>query len=61
MSEIKITKADADFAKAIEEQCAHGDPEGAHSTADDLLIQLLLVLGCEKTVAAWSKVEKWYA
>jgi len=61
MTDIEITQADADFAKAIEEQCSHGEYETAHCTADDLLTQLLLVLGCEKTVAAWQKVGKWYA
>lgn len=54
-------KTDSDFAQAIIAQCSHGDVEAAHCTADDIIIQLLLTLGFEKTVDAWSKVDKWYA
>lgn len=56
-----VAKADADFAKAIREQCNHGDIEIAHGTADDLIIQLLLVIGCTEAVEAWTAVDKWYA
>lgn len=56
-----LEKADKDFAEAIANQCSHGDTEAAHCTADDIIIQLLLVLGCSKAVEAWKRVDKWYA
>lgn len=56
-----LEKADKDFAEAITNQCSHGDTEAAHYTADHIIIQLLLVLGCSKTVEAWESVDKWYA
>lgn len=53
-----------DRLKAIEllEQIAcNGDTEEAHGDADDVLCSLLNELGYEDVVAAWDKVNKWYA
>ena len=39
-----------------------GDPEGAHGRADKILCELLRELGYGDTVvAAFERVEKWYA
>lgn len=38
-----------------------GDPEAAHSDADDALCDLLIALGYEDVVKAWHRIEKWYA
>ncbi|MDA5496923.1 hypothetical protein [Yersinia aleksiciae] len=38
-----------------------GDPESAHSNADDALCDLLINLGYSDVVAEYNKVEKWYA
>lgn len=38
-----------------------GDPELEHSRADDLLCEMLAVLGYDEIVEAWHKVAKWYA
>lgn len=37
------------------------DFEAAHSTADDVLCDLLRELGFGKVVDEWMKVDKWYA
>lgn len=39
----------------------YGDPEGAHSQADDLLCEVLIALGERDLVEEWRKVPKWYA
>jgi len=38
-----------------------GDPEVAHSKADDLLCAALKDLGFKGLVAVFKKMEKWYA
>ena len=35
--------------------------ESAHAEADEILINLLVQLGCEEVVMEWNRVEKWYA
>lgn len=52
---------DAEHARYIERDAMNGDRENDHRTADDALCDLLLELGCVKTVEAWKKVGKWYA
>lgn len=37
------------------------DEEDAHRDADKVLCDLLLAIGCEKTVRAWGEVPKWYS
>lgn len=37
------------------------DPEGAHSQADDLLIETLAALGYKKGAAIFTKAERWYS
>jgi len=39
----------------------NGDTELAHSSADDVLCELLQTLGYSDVVEAWGKVDKWYA
>lgn len=38
-----------------------GDPEAAHSQADEVLCDLLRQLGHDDVVEAWDAVPKWYA
>lgn len=57
-SELSI---DDSVARMIVETCMTGDQECDHSKADDILCDLLRILGYEKTVAAWDQVDKWYA
>lgn len=38
-----------------------GGQEGAHGEADSILCELLELLGYKDVVAAYNKVEKWYA
>ena len=38
-----------------------GDPEGAHSQADDVLCDLLRAVGYGDVVVAWEAVDRWYA
>lgn len=38
-----------------------GDTEAVHLTADDVLCVVLEQAGYPKLVAAWQKVDKWYA
>ncbi len=52
---------DEEVANRIKERCSHGDYEGAHSDADEILIELLKSLGYNQTVEAWEAVGKWYA
>lgn len=52
---------DEAFATLIDERCSHGDTEAVHSDADSILVELALRLGYVKTVAAWERVDKWYA
>ena len=37
------------------------DTEAAHGEADDALCELLTALGYAEVVAAWEKVDRWYA
>jgi len=37
------------------------DLEADHCEADEILCTLLSDLGCEKVVAEWRKIRKWYA
>lgn len=37
------------------------DSEGAHESADLVLLDLLTALGYADVVAEWEKIEKWFA
>ena len=37
------------------------DVESVHAEADDILCQLLIILGCGEVVEKYNKVPKWYA
>ena len=52
---------DEAFAEAIKENCFSGDLETDHSTADGILVSLLIDKGFPKTAMAYKKVEKKYA
>lgn len=54
-------KTDDELAAQIASECGHGDYEGAHSRADELIVEQLRALGYTKAAAAWDKVGKWYA
>ena len=41
--------------------CVNGDIEAAHYNADEVLCVALKRLGYGDIVAAWEKVDKWYA
>lgn len=43
------------------EQTNIGDTEISHSNADDLLCELLSVLGFNDIVEIYKKINKWYA
>lgn len=38
-----------------------GDIEESHSIADSYLMEALTLLGCNKIVEEYDKVDKWYA
>lgn len=38
-----------------------GDPEIAHSAADELLLEALREIGRDRLVELWWRVPKWYA
>lgn len=42
-------------------QVSEGDPEVAHSVADDILCKLLRRLGHGEVADAYERVERWYA
>ena len=46
--------------KLIDNQ-GNSDCELAHCNADDLLCDLLILLGHEDIVIEYNKIEKWYA
>ncbi len=52
---------DEEAALAVTVQCSTGDNEYNHGKADELLCDLLTLLGYTKTVEAFKAVEKWYA
>ena len=39
----------------------NGDTEAAHLNADEVLCQLLIVLGYQDVVVEYNKVDKWFA
>ncbi len=61
METIDKDELDRRIAKHIEAECSHDDIEAAHLNADAILTDLLEQLGFNKTVAAWSEVDKWYS
>ena len=60
MKYIDIEKEYLEKMKEINREL-QGDPEMAHSEADDLLVKLLKELGFEKLVKEYEKVPKWYS
>jgi len=58
-----ITKKEAikQAIEALKQEQKNGDIEGAHSNADDILCQLLNLIGCKEVVEEFEKVDKWYA
>lgn len=46
---------------ALEDADDEYDIEEGHGRADDILCELLTTLGYADVVAAWQKVDKWYA
>jgi hypothetical protein len=59
MTEMKMTAAEA--IKALEDLQQLGDAEIAHIKADGVLCDLLDDLGYSEVVAAWAKIDKYYA
>jgi hypothetical protein len=57
----EMVERDEVFAERIKRLCMHGDTEAAHADADDIVIELLRLIGCTKTADAWQAVDKWYA
>lgn len=60
MSDEQIKQLDADYAKKMA-FVDSADTEAAHMDADHVLVRLLLSVGFTETVAAYRKIEKWYA
>lgn len=54
----KLSKSAIEELRKLKEM---GDPEAAHSKADDVLCNLLKELGFNDVVTEYAKVEKWYA
>ena len=59
LEKVAATLAVSELERIAEESA--GDPEAAHSEADEVLCELLKTLGYENVVKAWQSVEKWYA
>lgn len=58
---MRNTKLDKQVASKILDECRTGDIERDHKTADFHLCELLKQLGYVDVVAAWEKIEKFYA
>jgi len=54
---VAIKKAQAELLKLAECGC---DPEADHGRADDILCELLTIMGAEDVVKAFSAVNKYY-
>lgn len=50
-----------EFAKRMAEIAANGDTEYAHADADNLMANLLDVLGYSEGVRIFTAMVKWYA
>lgn len=46
---------------ALLEDCIKQDPETGHGNADDILTDILKVMGYIEIVALYDKVHKWYS
>jgi hypothetical protein len=55
----QIAAMDARFAERI--TALPGDPEYAHSAADEILCEIARMMGFSLTERAFEKLEKWYA
>lgn len=56
-----MTKDEA-LSRLIEaREIGRGDPEAAHSMADETLCELLKALGHEDIVEAFNNIDMWYA
>jgi hypothetical protein len=57
-----ITQADkTKLFEELKELEFAGDPESTHMRADEILCEILMDHGDEDFVAAFKRVEKWYA
>lgn len=56
-----LKKDDARLAKQLSKLNKMNDPEAAHCEADNLLCEVLEILGYKKTVRAFEKLTKFYA
>lgn len=56
-----MTGEEAKAALLKIKEWGHGDPEAAHSAADDVLRDLLRDLGYGDVIEAWDSIDKWYA
>jgi len=55
-----VSILDAEFAARLKQEAMTGDSEEDHQKADDLIIEMLLRLGCTETKKAFEAVDKWY-
>ena len=58
---LNAKELDEDFESRIKRDASCGDKESDHIEADAILCELLILLGFERTVAAYRLIEKWYA
>lgn len=61
MTPKKIAELDTKYSEMIKSQCHTDDNERDHVVADELLVLILMELGCNKTAEAHEDVSKWYA
>ncbi len=55
-----LSERDAEYAQRIA-GCECGDPEGGHSMADALLLEIIRDAGYTAAADAFEKLTKWYS
>ena len=61
MTDKELKKIMVKQLKVINRELGEKDTEMAHVHADDVLCDLLIVLGYDEVVSEWEKIPKWYA
>jgi hypothetical protein len=56
-----MTKRQKEIYEEMDKLIAYWDIETAHQKADDLLCEMLTILGHKDLITLYREVEKWYA